>query len=133
MARLQVNGTDMSCGVRMLVNVNQEIRYNREVYPLLNPYERLMFWVGHYVYGDGNPKGVSGAAFVLFSDLAGKDSEGHHLANYIQEGEHIFGQISESPVNENTQTNNYIKIWTLTVDNPAYSHWYRETLDTYKD
>ena len=131
MGRLNVFGVEMSCGIRVIANVNEEIRHNMKYIPDRNPYETLMRGLGRCLYDDLNSKGREGAAFVLFSDsVEGNEEDGDEgsggiqLAEYIAEREDRFGTIEETPQAENTQTGNRIKMWTIVIDNKTFRKWY---------
>lgn len=62
-------------------------------------------------------------AFVIFSDVVGRN--GTRLYEYLNKNRGCFGVVQETPTRVNTNSDNPIKMWVLSLNYKGLMAWYR--------
>lgn len=117
----QLSTTEISCGIRQLHGLSRDLdHFSSTDHP--NPKEVLLE-AFYDLAGFGYPVRVSQIhfSFVIFSDSL-RRGNGKRLARYIT-SQHL-GQIFESPVVVNANTDRKIQMWTWKLDREALVRWF---------
>ena len=106
--RVNVDPTLMSCGVRQLSRISEEL-------------PEVLFAIANMFY---HPSRGVPPAFVLWSDVAYLDTSSSRLAETIRERK--LGDVTMSKISINPITGNHICIWVWTIDHEKFKQFYGE-------
>lgn len=108
-SRVDIQTTSISCGVVQISRISDDL-------------EDVLFAIGTRFYhaAHGNPP-----AFVLWSNLADVETNGHRITNLI--AKLGLGDVHQTPKEVNPNTGAVICVWIWQVKHEVFKDWYKKT------
>lgn len=116
-SRVDIRDTSISCGITQISRISDEI-------------DDVLFAIGTKFYhaAHGQPP-----AFVIWSNLADQETNGHRLAKRLGELG-ISDNIQQTNAADNPHTGAIICMWSWQVKHEAFKEWYKnKKVDKLKD